>query len=46
MLEKVFLYSNQIRKIENLESNIGLKELHLSDNKIKRVENVARLVNL
>lgn len=46
MLERLHLYQNQIRKIENLDSNLGLKELHLQCNEIKRVENVSRLVNL
>ena len=46
LLERLHLYSNEIRKIEKLDNNIALRELHLQDNEIKRVENVSRLVNL
>jgi hypothetical protein len=46
MLERLHLYSNQVRKIEKLESNLALRELHLQGNNIKRIENVSRLVNL
>ncbi|CDW78940.1 leucine-rich repeat-containing protein 9-like [Stylonychia lemnae] len=45
-LEKAFLFSNQIRKIEGLDNNLALKELHLQDNQIKKVDNVSRLVSL
>jgi hypothetical protein len=37
---------NRIRKIEKLEANLALKELHLQANDIKRVEGLSRLVNL
>jgi Leucine-rich repeat (LRR) protein len=40
------LYSNQLRKIDKLDANLALRELHLQDNEIRRVENVSRLVNL
>jgi hypothetical protein len=37
---------NRVRKIERLEANLALKELHLQANDIKRVEGLGRLVNL
>ena len=32
LLERLHLYSNQIRRVERLDSNLALRELHLQDN--------------
>ena len=42
-----FLILNSIKKIENLENCLLLKELNLSGNKIRKVENIGNiLINL
>ena len=41
------MYHNSIKKIENLDSCINLKEISLSGNKIRKIENIGNiLVNL
>jgi Leucine-rich repeat (LRR) protein len=45
-LKRLYLVSNKISKIENLERLTQLEMLELGDNKIRRVENLEALTNL
>lgn len=43
---RLFLWGNQIRRIENLDALAGLEVLWLNDNQIAVIENIAALKNL
>ena len=45
-LERLYLVSNKISKIENLECCPKLNMLELGDNKIRKVENLENLKHL
>ncbi len=42
----ISIQCNRITKIQNLDKNVGLKELYLSENGIEKIEGLDRLVNL
>ena len=45
-LEQLYLYSNRIRRLENLDELTKLRILWLSDNKVSLVENLSALTSL
>ena len=45
-LQILYLESNNLTKIENLDSLVNLRILHLDNNNIKKLENLENMVNL
>ena len=45
-LEVLDMGDNRIRKIENIDSLVNIKELHLAKNKIQKIENIGHLKQL
>ena len=45
-LQKLYLYSNQIREIKGLDNLINLQSLSLLSNQIKEIKGLDKLVNL